>query len=111
MTPPIFHLDGVSSAGIYALPLSMSIKIKGNSKIECKVDIQKEVFWSTKIEDSGNYRYIEKLPNINFFEIISCTKWISEPYRTFKSGVKFKARKLRLYENKKGESIGSDSPF
>ena len=37
----------------------MSIKIKGNSEIECKVDIQKEVFWSTKIEDSGNYRYIE----------------------------------------------------
>jgi len=59
MTPPIFHLDGISSAGIYASPSIMSIKIKGNSEIECKVDIQKEVFWSTKIEDSGNYRYIE----------------------------------------------------
>jgi hypothetical protein len=41
----------------------MSIKIKGNSEIECKVDIQKEVFWSTKIEDSGNYRCIEKPSN------------------------------------------------
>jgi len=61
MTPPIFHLDGISSAGIYASPSIMSIKIKGNSEIECKVDIQKEVFWSTKIEDSGNYRYIMRI--------------------------------------------------
>jgi hypothetical protein len=44
MTPPIFLLDGFSSAGIYASPSSMSIKIKENSEIECKVDIQKEVF-------------------------------------------------------------------
>jgi hypothetical protein len=54
MTPPIFYLDGISSAGIYASPSIMSIKIKGNSEIECKVDIQKEVFWSNKIEDSGS---------------------------------------------------------
>jgi len=44
MTPPIFLLDDFSSAGIYASPSSMSIKIKENSEIECKVDIQKEVF-------------------------------------------------------------------
>jgi hypothetical protein len=44
MTPPIFLLDGFSSAGIYASPSSMPIKIKGNSEIECKVDIQKEVY-------------------------------------------------------------------
>ena len=49
----------------------MSIKIKGNSEIECKVDIQKEVFWSTKIEDSGNYRYIERNPNIAIFQILN----------------------------------------
>jgi hypothetical protein len=57
MTSPVFDPDGIRSAEIYALPSSMAIKIKGNSKIECKVDIQKEVFRSTKIEDSGNYRY------------------------------------------------------
>jgi hypothetical protein len=51
MTPPIFHLDGISIAGIYASPSSISIEIKGNAEIECKVDIQKEMFWSTKIED------------------------------------------------------------
>jgi hypothetical protein len=61
MTPPISHLDGISSAGIYAFPSSMSIKIKGNSEIECKVNIQNQVFWSTKIEDSGSYRYGEYL--------------------------------------------------
>jgi hypothetical protein len=59
MTPPVFQPDGISAAGIYALPSSMTIKIKGNSKIECNVDIQKEIFRSTKIEDSSNYRYIE----------------------------------------------------
>jgi len=35
----------------------MWINIKGNSEIEFKLDMQKQVFWSTKIEDSGNYRY------------------------------------------------------
>jgi len=78
MTPPIFHLDGISSAGIYASPSIMSIKIKGNSEIECKVDIQKEVFWSTKIEDSSNYRYIEKLTTIKLTENISDRIWIHE---------------------------------
>jgi hypothetical protein len=50
MTPPIFHLDGISSAGIYASPSIMSIKIKGNAEIECKVDIQKEVFGQPKLK-------------------------------------------------------------
>ena len=43
--------------------------------------------------------------------IFADTIWTSEPYRIFSSGVKLKAWKMRLYENKKGESIGSDSPF
>jgi len=47
----------------------MPIKIKGNSEIVCKVDIQKEVFWSTKIEDSGNYRYIESIKETSKFGI------------------------------------------
>jgi hypothetical protein len=34
-----------------------------------------------------------------------------KPYRIFKSGVKLKVRKMGLCENKKGKSIGSDSPF
>jgi len=50
MTPPIFLLDGFSSAGIYASPSSMPIKIKGNSEIECKVDIQKEVYGQLKLK-------------------------------------------------------------
>ena len=37
--------------------------------------------------------------------------WISAAYRIFKSGVKPEARKMRLWGNKKGKSIGSDSPF
>jgi hypothetical protein len=36
MIPPIFRLDGMNLAGIYALPSSMSIRIKGNPEIECK---------------------------------------------------------------------------
>jgi len=37
--------------------------------------------------------------------------WISEPYRIFKYGLKPYARKMRLWGNKKGKSIGSDSPI
>jgi len=37
--------------------------------------------------------------------------WISGLYRLFSSGAKLKARKLPLYENKKGKSLGLDSPF
>ena len=53
---------------------------------------------------------IEKLPNINFSGIISDTKWTYEPYRIFKFGVNLQARKMRLYNNQKGKSIGLDSP-
>jgi len=42
--------------------------------------------------------------------IIADTKWIYEPYRIFKSGVKLKSRKMRLRRNKKSESIGQDLP-
>jgi hypothetical protein len=59
---------------------------------------------------SANSRYIEKLPNIKLDEKIADMKWIHAAYRIFKSAVKPKARKMRLWENKKGESIGSDSP-
>jgi hypothetical protein len=38
-------------------------------------------------------------------------KRIHAAYRIFKSGVKPQARKMRLWDNKKGKSIGSDSPF
>jgi len=80
MTPPIFHLDGISSAGIYASPSIMSIKIKGNSEIECKVNIQKEVFWSTKIEDSGNYRYIENTQTLGIFVNVTYILTISQQF-------------------------------
>jgi hypothetical protein len=38
-------------------------------------------------------------------------KWIHAAYRIFKSSVKPQARKMRLWNNEKGESIGLDSPF
>jgi hypothetical protein len=38
-------------------------------------------------------------------------KWISATYRIFKSSVKPQARKMRLSDNKKSKSIGSDSPY
>jgi len=41
MIPPIFRLDGMNLAGIYALPSSMSIRIKGNPEIECKLEYSK----------------------------------------------------------------------
>jgi hypothetical protein len=62
----------------------MPIKIKGNSKIVCNVDIQKEVFWSTKNEDSGNYRYIEIIQPIGINEIIADIKAISQLFWRFK---------------------------
>jgi hypothetical protein len=37
-------------------------------------------------------------------------KWISAAYRNFNSGVKPEVRKMRLWENKKDKSIGTDSP-
>jgi hypothetical protein len=41
MIPPIFRLDGMNLAGIYALPSSMSIRIKGNPEIESKLEYSK----------------------------------------------------------------------
>ena len=55
--------------------------------------------------------YIEIIQTFEIELIIADTKWISEPYRIFKSDVKLKAWKMRLYENKRGKSIGSDSPL
>jgi len=62
-------------------------------------------------ENNLKYRYIERNPNIKFSQNIADTIWIYATYRIIKSGVKPKAPKMRLYENKKDESIGSDSPF
>ncbi len=36
-------------------------KTKEILKLHVNLNIQKDVFWSTKIEDLGNYRYIERL--------------------------------------------------
>jgi hypothetical protein len=74
MIPPIFHLDGISSAGIYASPSIMSIKIKGNSEIECKVDIQ------------GNYRYLESIKTLAILQIsldITTSLWHQKPLITW----------------------------
>jgi hypothetical protein len=57
---------------------------------------------------SAEYRYIEIIQTFEIELIIADTKWISEPYRIFSFGVKPKARKMWLYENYKGESMGSD---
>jgi len=37
--------------------------------------------------------------------IFADTKWIYATYRIFSYGVKLKAQKMELYENKEGESI------
>ena len=70
----------------------------------------REVF-SIKIKDSGNWWYIEIIKTIRINIIIADTNWIYATYRTFKFGVNLKAQKIRLWENKKGKSIGSDSPL
>ena len=59
---------------------------------------------------SKNYRFIEIIQTFEIELIIADTKWIYEPYRIFKSGVKLKSRKMRLRRNKKSESIGQDLP-
>jgi hypothetical protein len=43
--------------------------------------------------------------------IVADAKWIYARYPDFGFGVKQKVRKMRLCENKKGKSIGSDAPF
>jgi len=58
-----------------------------------------------------NLRYIEKLPTITINEFIADTKWIYATYRIIKSGVKPQARKMRLWENKKGKSMSLASSF
>ena len=60
---------------------------------------------------SAECRYIEIIQTFEIEQIITDTIWIYAPYLIFKSGVKLKSLKMRLYENQKGESIGSDSPF
>ena len=59
---------------------------------------------------SADSMYIERNPNINISQNIADTIWIYATYPNFSSGVKLDARKMRLCENKKGKSIGSDSP-
>jgi len=43
--------------------------------------------------------------------LLQITYGYMQPYRIFKSGVKPKARKMRLRKNKKSEFIGPDSPL
>jgi len=38
-------------------------KTKEILKLHVNLNIQKDVFWSTKIEDLGNYRYIDYIQN------------------------------------------------
>ena len=66
---------------------------------------------SLMIANITNYRYIEIICTFKNHVIFTDTIWISEPYRIFKSCVKQKARKMRLWDNKKGKSNGSDSPL
>jgi len=58
-------------------------------------------------------KYHESTPTLRYMKFIKIAgmKWIHAAYRIFKSGVKPQARKMRLWDNKKGESIGSDSPL
>ena len=60
---------------------------------------------------SANSRYIEIIQTFEIEQIITDTFWIYETYPIFDFVVKPHARKKRLYNNKKGESIGLDSPF
>jgi hypothetical protein len=55
--------------------------------------------------------YIEIIWTLKNNVIFADTKWIYATYRIILFGVKLQARKMRLYENKKGKSIGSGSPF
>jgi hypothetical protein len=55
--------------------------------------------------------YIERNPNIRISQKIEDTIWISESYRIFNESVKLDAFKMGLLENKKGKSIGPDSPL
>jgi hypothetical protein len=61
--------------------------------------------------DNVKLWYIERNPNIKISQNIADTKWIHATYPNFSSGVKLDALKMRLLENKKGKSIGLDSPF
>ena len=67
--------------------------------------------FSIKNEHRGNCWYIERNTNIKIFQNIADTIGISGTYSIFSFGVKPKARKMWLYENEKGESIGPNSPF
>ena len=60
---------------------------------------------------SMNLRYIERNPSIKISQNIADTIWISETYLNFSSGVKPHVRNMGLCKNKKGKSIGLDSPF
>jgi hypothetical protein len=65
-------------------------------------------FWYQLPVDSDILREIQIS---NFLKILQILNGYMQPYRIFESSVKPKARKMRLWENKKGESIGSDSPL
>ncbi len=60
---------------------------------------------------SAGCRYIEIIKVFEIFGIIADIKLIHATYCIFTVAVKSESRKMRLRENKKSESIGSDSPF
>ncbi len=59
---------------------------------------------------TSQYRYIEIIKVFKINEIIADIKQIHATYRIFSSTVKSESRKMRLLVNKKGKSMGSDSP-
>jgi hypothetical protein len=74
-----------------------------------RVAIGADIYAKNQI--SAKYRYIERNPNITISQNFSDTKWIYATYRIFSFSVKLKARKMGLCGNKKGKSMGSDSPL
>jgi hypothetical protein len=73
---------------------------------------QKELIKSVyKLPEKKYQSITDILRETQISQFYTDTIWISEPYRMFKSGVKSKARKMRLWGNKKGKSIGPDPPL
>ena len=57
-----------------------------------------------------NFMYIEIIKVFRIYEIIAYNKPIHAPYRIFLLDVKSWSWQMRVSSNKKGKSIGSDSP-
>jgi hypothetical protein len=76
-----------------------------NPSINLKVQYCASIGGSpTKTKNADILRYMH-------FGKIADTKWIYTTYRIFGFSVKSWPRKTQLWDNKKGKSIGSDSPL